>query len=304
MGYVNSKSIRLFETFRIVFYTPIYVSLSGGFWNKQGLDISFSTCPPEYPHPLSALRHQVADVVQSGIMRSIISLDWGASTVPLHFAKINSGAGFFVLRRQSDTPFQWQDMNGAKVIPVGFSPMPWASFQYALRAHNIEPTILDILHKGSLQEALDTFIAGEAEFVHVPEPTADYLITEHGAEIAIPLGSENGHIAYSSFASNPDYLDKNPENIQKFYDGFGEGLKWLSENPPEVVAESIKEFFPDASPEALSRSISRYKYQSTWPTNPKLNEPEYQGLQTILMNAGLVKERQAYDRVVSEDFFN
>ncbi|GIS82606.1 MAG: hypothetical protein CM1200mP15_12380 [Dehalococcoidia bacterium] len=62
-----------------------------------------------------------------------------------------------------------------------------------------------------------------------------------------------------------------------------------------VVAESIKEFFPDASPEALSRSISRYKDQNTWPTNPKLNEPEYQGLQTILMNAGLVKERQAYD---------
>ena len=99
---------------------------------------------------------------------------------------------------------------------------------------------------------------------------------------------------------NPDYLDKNADNIRKFYNGFSEGLKWLSENPPEIIGENIKEFFPDTSPEALARSIARYKDQLTWSADPQLNEPEYQGLQTILVDAGLVKERQAYERVVSK----
>ena len=91
--------LRLMETWRSIFYTPIYVSVAGGFLEREGLDVEFSTCPPQFPHPLSALHHDAADIVQSGIMRSIIASDWGAETVPLHFAKINSRDGFFILGR-------------------------------------------------------------------------------------------------------------------------------------------------------------------------------------------------------------
>ncbi len=125
--------LKLMETFRSVFYTPIYVSVAGGFLESAGLDVSFSTCPSQYPHPLSALNHGAADIVQSGIMRSIISADWGAERVPAHFAKINSRDGFFVLSQRSAEEvreeFLWESLLGSTVIPLGFSPMPWASFQ-------------------------------------------------------------------------------------------------------------------------------------------------------------------------------
>ena len=85
------------ETFRTVFYTPIYVTVAGGYLESEGLDVDFQTCPSQFPHPLSALNHGAADIVQSGIMRSIIASDWGAETVPRHFAEINSRDGFFVL---------------------------------------------------------------------------------------------------------------------------------------------------------------------------------------------------------------
>ena len=74
--------LRLMETFRSVFHPPIYVAVGGGFLESAGLDVTFSTCPSQYPHPLSALNHGAADIVQSGIMRSIISADWGAERVP------------------------------------------------------------------------------------------------------------------------------------------------------------------------------------------------------------------------------
>ena len=105
----NSKStpLRLLETFRTVFYTPIYVSVAGGFLTAEGLDVTFNTCPAQYPHPLSALKHGHADIVQSGIMRCIIALDWGAETAPLHFAESNSKDGFFVLSREQHPDFTW-----------------------------------------------------------------------------------------------------------------------------------------------------------------------------------------------------
>ena len=57
--------LRLIETFRSVFYTPIYVAVAGGFLESAGLDVTFSTCPSQYPHPLSALNHGAANIVQS-----------------------------------------------------------------------------------------------------------------------------------------------------------------------------------------------------------------------------------------------
>ena len=39
----NRQPLRVIETFRSVFYTPIYVSVAGGFFEKEGLDIDFKT---------------------------------------------------------------------------------------------------------------------------------------------------------------------------------------------------------------------------------------------------------------------
>ena len=44
--------LRLLEVIRTLFYTPIYVSVAGGFLEKEGLDVDFMTCPPEFGHPL------------------------------------------------------------------------------------------------------------------------------------------------------------------------------------------------------------------------------------------------------------
>ena len=148
------QALRLMETWRSIFYTPIYVSVAGGFLDKEGLDVEFSTCPSQFPHPLSALHHDAADIVQSGIMRSIIASDWGAETVPLHFAKINSRDGFFILGRHPQDSFDWESLRGSRVIPVGFSPMPWASLQYALRKHGLEPSDLDLMTGLSLDDAV------------------------------------------------------------------------------------------------------------------------------------------------------
>ena len=45
--------LRLVEVIRTLFYTPIYVSVAGGFLEKEGLDVDFKTCPPEFGHPIN-----------------------------------------------------------------------------------------------------------------------------------------------------------------------------------------------------------------------------------------------------------
>ncbi len=297
----NRKPLRLIETFRSVFYTPIYVSVAGGFLEKEGLDVDFKTCPPEFAHPLSALNRGGADIAQSGIMRSIISSDWGAETVPMHFAKINSRDGFFVLSRTKQEPFQWESLKGAKLIPVGFSPMPWASLQFALRRHGVEPEELDLVTGLSLDEAIAAFRKGHAEYIHVPQPAAEQLLDDGTGHVAAALGLENGHLAYSSFAATNQFLDSQPETVQRFTVGFANALEWLAANDAQEVGEAIAGFFPEVSLELVVKSVARLKAQDNWPTDPVLAQPEIEHLHDILVAAGIAKERQPYSKVVRTD---
>ena len=297
----NRRPLRLIETFRSVFYTPIYVSVAGGFLEKEGLDVDFKTCPPEFAHPLSALNRGGADIAQSGIMRSIISSDWGAVTVPMHFAKINSRDGFFVLSRIKQEPFLWESLKGAKLIPVGFSPMPWASLQFALRRHGVEPDELDLVTGLSFDDGISAFREGHAEYIHVPQPAAELLLDDGMGHVAVALGPENGHLAYSSFAATNQFLDSQPETVQRFTIGFANALEWLAANNAQEVGQAIASFFPEVSLELVVKSVARLKAQDNWPTDPVLAQPEYENLHDILVAAGLAKERQPYSKVVRTD---
>ena len=294
----NRRPLRLIETFRSVFYTPIYVSVAGGFFEKEGLDVDFKTCPPEFAHPLSALNRGGADIAQSGIMRSIISSDWGAETVPMHFAKINSRDGFFVLSRTNQEPFLWESLKGAKLIPVGFSPMPWASLQFAMRRHGVEPDELDLVTGLSFDDGISAFREGHAEYIHVPQPAAELLLDDGIGHVAAALGPENGHLAYSSFAATNQFLDSQPETVQRFTIGFANALEWLAANNAQEVGQAIASFFPEVRLELVVKSVARLKAQDNWPTDPVLAQPEYENLHDILVAAGLAKERQPYSKVV------
>ncbi len=147
----SGRPLRLMEVFRTVFYTPIYVSVAGGFLESEGLDVTFRTCPPQFANVSSSLNQGAADISGSGIMGSIISAEGGADHVLAHIAKINARDGFFVLSRPTDARFQWEALRGATVIPVGFSAMPPASFQFALRSNGVDPPEVNLIRPFGLR---------------------------------------------------------------------------------------------------------------------------------------------------------
>jgi len=297
----NRTPLRLLEVIRTLFYTPIYVSVAGGFLEKEGLDVDFKTCPREFGHPIAALNQGAADIAQSGIMRCIIASDWGAETVPIHFAEINSRDGFFIISRTKQDSFQWESLKEDKLIPVDFSPMPWASLRFALQRHSIEPSDIDLVTGMSISDAMAAFRAGKAEYIHVPQPAAEELLEDGSGHLAVAIGPENGHLAFSSFAATNRYLEANPETVHRFTVGYANGLDWLAAHDSNEVAEAVMEFFPGASLELVSKSIARLKAQDNWPTDPTLRQPQYEALHDILLAAGLAKARQPYSKVVRTD---
>ena len=239
--------------------------------------------------------------MQSGIMRSIIAADWGAETVPLHFAKINDRDGFFIVGRRPQAVFDWGSLRGGRVIPVGFSPMPWASLQYALRRHGVEPGELDLMAGRSLEGGVAAFREGRADYVHVAEPVAQQLIAEGTGHLLAALGPENGPLAYSSFAATHAFLERREDAAYRFTTGLARALGWLGLATAEEAAGAVAEFFPEVPGEILAAAIDRYRGQGQWPANPVLGRAEYDNLHDILLAAGLCRERQPYEKVVRAD---
>ena len=297
----TTTNLRLMDTFRNLFYTPIYVAVSGGFFYRHGLNVMFSTMP-EGGSAMDMLRSGEVDIAQTGISRSLMELDLGHEDAPLHVAEINSRDGFFLVSRHSVDSWDWKMLEGATVAPVGFTPVPWNSLRAAMLKRNVELSAVNLATGFSAQDAIDAFRAGGVDYVHLPHPQAGMLVEEGTGQIAVALGSELGHICYSSFAAMPNFINSNPSMIQAFVNAFDDALVWLASADDTQIADRVAPFFPDLSLDLLRDFIRQYRANSTWPSGSLITRDSFDAMRDILVDGSLVKARHAYDRLVRPEF--
>ena len=294
-------NLRLMDTFRNLFYTPVYVAVSGGFFYKHGLNVMLTTMP-EGGSAMDILRSGEVDIAQTGISRSLMELDLGHEDAPLHIAEINGRDGFFLVSRQSAESWNWKTLEGATVAPVGFTPVPWNSLRSAMLKHDVDLDAVNLATGLSAREAIEAFRSGSVDYVHLPHPQAGTLVAEDAGHIAVALGPELGHICYSSFAAMPALIDSNQSMIQSFVNGFDDALAWLSTAEDEQVAGHAAPFFPDLSQDLLQDSIHQYRANQTWPQSSLITRESFDGMRDIILDGGLVKARHPYERLVRPEF--
>ncbi len=293
--------LRLMDTYRNLFYTPIYVAVAGGFLYGEGLDVMFSTVPGGRS-AVDMLHRGEVDIVQTGISRSMMALDEGDDNAPLHIAEINQRDGFFLVSRTSTDDWQWSDLEGATLIPIGFTPVPMTSLTAALRKRSVDVSKIRMLRGLSAEDAIARFRRGEADYIHVPNPQAQALIDDGVGSLASSLGSERGYLCYSSFAATPAFISENPQVAQRFVRGFYKAQQWLAATDAANIAERVKPFFAGVSGSTLERSISRYKSLSAWAETPAIGVDGYNAMRQTLIDGGLVKGRYGYERLVRPEF--
>ena len=296
-----SKNLRLMETFRNLFYTPIYVAVSGGFLYRHGLNVMFSTMP-DGGSAMDMLRSGEVDIAQTGISRSLMELDAGNEDAPLHFAEINRRDGFFLVSRERVDSWDWRMLEGATLAPVGFTPVPWNSLRAAMLKHRVNIDDVHLVTGLSAAEALYRFRTGDVDYVHLPHPQAQTLIADGSGYLATAIGPELGHVCYSSFAAPPEFIDTNPDTVQAFVDGFQDALTWLSGADDAHVVDRVSPFFADLDEGLLTDCIRQYRANGTWPDSAAITESSFNSMRDILIDGGLVRGRHTYERLVRPEF--
>ena len=294
-------NLRLMETFRNLFYTPIYVAVSGGFFYRHGLNVMFSTMP-EGGAAMDIIRSGEVDIVQSGVSRSLVDLDLGHEDAPLHIAEINQRDGFFLVSRDQVENWEWQMLEGSTIAPVGFTPVPWNGLRAAMLKHEVDLESLNLVTGLSAQDALEQFRSGAIDYVHMPHPQAGLLVAEGSGHIATALGPELGHICYSSFAAMPSFIESNPDTVQAFVNGFDDALHWLADAEDGEVVDQVEPFFADLDSQLLLDCVSQYRANRTWPESAAITESSFYGMRDLVIDGGMVQGRHEYDRLVRPEF--
>ena len=64
------------------------------------------------------------------------------------------------------------------------------------------------------------------------------------------------------------------------------------------VAEVIQSFFPDTDVDLLATVLQSYKDIDAWKTSPEMKKESFELLETVMEEAGELKERVPFEEVV------
>jgi NitT/TauT family transport system substrate-binding protein len=298
----NSESVqklKVGEVAHTIFYAPLYVALSEGFFEEEGLEIELTTTAGG-DKTMTAILSNGIDIGLVGSETSIYVEAQGSTDPVINFAQLTQTDGTFLVSREKLDNFDWDQLKGSTFLGQRKGGMPQMVGEYVLKQHGIDPqNDLELIQNVDFANIASAFSSGTGDFVQLFEPTASIFEQEGRGHIIASFGEESGHVPYTSFMAKQSTIDKNEEAIEKFTRAIYKAQQWVESNSPEEIAESISEHFPDTSIDLLTTVVDRYKSQGSFATDPILGEEEWLNLQNIMDEAGELPERIEHEVLVN-----
>jgi NitT/TauT family transport system substrate-binding protein len=295
---VSAQRLVVYEPFRSIFYTPQFVTLYGGHFAAEDLDVEIRTSSAGVT-TTSALIDGTAQVSLGGVMRSLDLADRGGPRL-VHFAEVNSRNGFFLLRREPGPAFAWSQLAGRTVLSFAEAPTPWQCMLTVLRRHGVDPARVRIERTRPVAEAVAAFRAGYADFLETGQPFTEILLAEGAAHLAASMGEATGPLPFSSYMTTAAALTDHGEMLTRFTRALYSAQQWLARASATDVAALIAPAFPGVGLDIRRAAVARYLAQSTWAADPILRAPGYEYLQQILLDGGFITRRHRYEDLVDD----
>lgn len=294
--------VTLNEVAHSIFYAPQYVAIENGYFEEEGIDIELVTGFGA-DKTMSSLIAGEADIGFMGAESSVYLYSEGASNYTVNFAQLTQRAGNFLVARKPVDNFSWDMLKDKEVLGGRKGGMPEMVFEYILKKNNIDPQsdvkINQSIDFGSTAAA---FSGGQGEYTVEFEPAATALETSGDGYVVASLGVDSGYVPYTSYCTTKQYLAENKDTIQKFTKALQKGMEYVNSHTPKEIAEVIAPQFEETDVETIEKIVTRYYEQDTWKDNLVFEESSFDLLQNILMDAGELKNRVPYDKLVDTSF--
>ena len=292
--------VTLNEVAHSIFYAPQYVAIEEGYFEEEGLKIDLVNGFGA-DKVMTAVISGEADI---GFMRaeaSVYAYQEGATDPVVNFAQLTQRAGNFLVAREEMPDFQWEDLKEKKVLGGRKGGMPEMVFEYILRKNGIDPQKDLVIDQSIDFGSTAAAFTGDdsADFTVEFEPSATALEQEGAGYVVASLGVDSGYVPYTSYSARSSYMEEHPDVIQKFTNGLQKGMEYVQTHTPEEIAQVIAPQFEETDLETITTIVTRYYEQDTWKENLVFEKESFELLQDILEEAGELKERVDYEKLVT-----
>lgn len=296
------EKIRLMEVTHSVFYAPQYVAINKGFFEEEGFEIDLINGKGA-DKVMASLLSEEADIGFMGPEASVYVYNQDRDNYVINFAQLTQRDGSFLVGREKDDNFTFDKLKGKTVIGGRKGGMPEMTLEYVLKSNGLKlGEDVEVRTDIQFSAMAGAFLGGEGDYVTLFEPVASSLEKEGKGYIVASIGEEGGYLPYTCYSATKEYIEKNPDTIQRFTNALYKGMVWVQENSSEDIADAIQPHFPDTEMDILVTLIDRYRDQDTWQPDLVLKEEGLERIMDIMELAGELDKRVEYDKIVNIEF--
>ena len=287
----NLTPLVLNEVAHSIFYAPQYAAIELGYFEEEGIDLTLVNGGGA-DKVMTALISGDAQIGFMGSEASIYVYQEGSQDYAVNFAQLTQRAGNFLVGREPEPDFTWENLRGKKVLGGRAAGMPQMVFEYILKKHGLDPkTDLSIDQSINFGLTAAAFTSSDADYTVEFEPFATTLELEGSGYVVASLGTESGYVPYTAYCARKSYMEENPELVQKFTNAIQRGIDYVNSHTSEEIARTIAPQFQETPVEKIALIVERYKAQDTWKEDTVFEQESFDLLQNILEEAGELDER-------------
>lgn len=290
------QTIRIRALRHSAFYTPLLLTMAGGYLQRQGLQPVYDVASPDRTVEGGLLAGEI-DLAQSAVAAGFAGLEQGRPSPIRHFAQINERDGFFLTRRGPASDFDWPDLLGQPVL-VDHLFQPLAMLRFALDQVGLDYARLDVIDAGDVEAMDRAFRQGTGEFVHQQGPYAQQLEADGIGRVVAAIGEVIGPVAFSSLCATPEWLAS--DMARSFMTAYAQGRAAAMQLPADEICRQIQPLLPGIDPGVLSRTVGAYQGLGCWTGSLRISESSYARALDIFEFAGQIRRRHAYDQLVCD----
>lgn len=281
------KKIKVAEVTHSIFYTPLYIADKMGYFKERGLDVEII---------LTSGADKVATAVMSkdvqigfcGSEQTLYIYNKGAKDYLVNFAVLTKRDGSFIVSRNNNDTFSLNDLEGKIILGGRNGGMPAMTLKYTLHKNGINAKVDTSVDFAGLSGA---FISGKGDYVTLFEPNALTLEKQKKGYAVKSVGEIGGEVPYTAFNTLKSYANDNPEVLENFKIALQKGVDYTLNSSNDVIANKLKDYFPDTNVKDIETVVKRYKDIDAWYKKINMTEDSFNHMQDIVEYNGFLEKR-------------
>lgn len=295
------EQVTLNEVAHSIFYAPQYVAIEQGYFADEGIDLTLVTGFGA-DKVLTAMISGEADIGFMGAEATVYAYLEGSTDPVVNVAQLTQRAGNFVVGREKEDSFRWENLKGKEVLGGRKGGMPEMVFEYVLAQKGIDKKDVRINQSIDFGSTAAAFSGGQGDYTIEFEPSATLLEQKGDGYVVASVGTESGYVPYTSYSVRQSYLKTHGETVEKFTRALQKGMDFVQTHTPEEIAKVIAPQFTETELETITAIVRRYYEQDTWKENLIFEEESFELLQEILEQAGELEKRTPYEELVTTKY--